>query len=206
MQLHCPRAHPLFVLTRRHFWHFQLQTVPKYLPPAALSVRYQRKFLPLRPVPSLSVQTLPHCPHLHRWPERPVLSAGQSLWQIGQTHQQHRQRAPPGAVTLPQPLQTTLSRLYSALLTVRPVRRVPDPSLPPGTALLCGLPFPQNVSSPPDEGPHPLAHRETHSGYPAYRSGPRKCHRPLREENLPATVTHCNNPAQPQCCSDRPLL
>ncbi len=206
MRLHYQHALPLFVLMKRHFRHFQLQTVPKYLPPAALSVPYQRQFLPLRPVPSLSVQTLPHCPHLHCWPERPVLSAGQNLWQIGKTHQQHRQRAPPAAVTLPQPLQTTLPHHCSALLTVRPVRRVPDPSLPPGTTLLCGLPFPQSVSSPPDEDPHPSAHRGTHSGYPAHRSGPRKCRQQVREENLPATVTHCNSPAQPQCCSDRQCL
>ena len=86
------------------------------------------------------------------------------------------------------------------------VRRVLDPSLLHRSNPQHGLPFPQSVSSPPDEGPHPLAHRETHSGYPAHRSGPHKYRRPLREENLPAKVTHCNNPAQPQCCSDRPLL
>ena len=206
MRLHYQHAPPLFVLMKRHFRHFQLQTVPKHLPPAALSVPYQRQFLPLRPVPSLPVQTLRHCPHLHRWPEHPALSVGHYLQQTGQNHQQHLQTVQPGAVTLPQPLQTTLPHHCSVLLTVRPVRRVPDPFLLHRSNPLRGLPFPQNVSSPPDAGLHPLAHRETHSGYPAHRSGPHKYRRPLREENLPAKVTHCNNPAQPQCCSDRPLL
>lgn len=108
MRLHYRHAHPLFVLTQMHFRHSPLQTVPKRLPPAALSVPHQRRSLPFRSVPSLSVPTLPHCQHLHCWPERSALSVGHYLQQTGQNHQQHPQRVPPGAVTLLQPLQTML--------------------------------------------------------------------------------------------------
>ncbi|EDV9722862.1 hypothetical protein NU50_004360 [Salmonella enterica subsp. salamae] len=57
--------------------------MPKFLLPAALSVLYQRRYLPVRPAPSLPVPTLPHCPHPHCWPERPALSVGHYLQQTG---------------------------------------------------------------------------------------------------------------------------
>ncbi|MGY9367640.1 hypothetical protein ACTM71_23870, partial [Citrobacter portucalensis] len=76
MRLHSWHVHPLIVLTQLHFRHFPLQTVLKRLPLAALSVPYQQRSLPLRTAPSLSVPTLPHCPHPLHWPEHPALSVG----------------------------------------------------------------------------------------------------------------------------------
>ena len=206
MRRHYRHVHPLFVLLQQHFRHFLRLTVPKLPLPPALSVPYRWRFLPVRPAPSLSVQTLPHCPHpLHR-PERPAWSVGHYHQQSGQTHQQHLQSVLPASVTLLQPLQRELPNPYFVPLTVQPVRRVPDPSLLHRSNPLHGLPFPQSVSSPPGADLHPLVRRETHSGYPAHRSGPHKCRQPQRAETLPASVTHCNNPVQPQCCSGRSRL